>query len=203
MNVWCNIEMCFDSCFLDNFQLVTPFNPQCFCCCVVENCVCVCNAVSITRVCWYICLKALLYMSVLDLLHWFNPAEFSNSWHELYFIHNLKVYSKSTHIPNFICLQKLLSTKCYDSRSSFSSILHHANHMKKQGRLLLATIVTDYMWKLYMKYLYNIGCFLLLGRKALAKCSAWCSSSIASYATCRKGLTVDDRNRLNNSLYKV
>jgi len=41
----------------------------CFCCCVVQNCVYVCNVTSIIRVCCYICLKVLLYMSVLVLLH--------------------------------------------------------------------------------------------------------------------------------------
>jgi hypothetical protein len=41
----------------------------CFCCCVVQNCVYVCNVISLIRVCCYICLKALLYMSVLVLSH--------------------------------------------------------------------------------------------------------------------------------------
>lgn len=43
-----------------------------------------------------------------------------------------------------------VSTIHYDSRISFSLILHH---MKEQGRLLMATVVTDNMWKLSVKYL--------------------------------------------------
>lgn len=49
--------------------LIHSGNTFCFCCCVVQNCVYVCNVTSIIRVCCYIYLKALLYMSVLVLLH--------------------------------------------------------------------------------------------------------------------------------------
>jgi len=58
----------------------------------------------------------------------------------LRYIQNPPTYQISYAYTNSV------STEYYDSRISFSLILHHTNHMKKQGRLLLAAVVADYMW---------------------------------------------------------
>jgi hypothetical protein len=61
------------------------------------------------------------------------------------------VQNSSTHQISY-AYPNSVNTKYYD-RISFSLILHHTNHIKKQGRLPLATVDTDYMWKLYVKCL--------------------------------------------------
>lgn len=131
-----------------SYHLIHSGHTFCFCCCVVQNCVYVCNVISLIRVCCYIRLKALLYMSVLVLSHWFNPDEFSNSWHELYFIHNLKVHPDLYYpLGMFTKWQRATAASCL----SFS--VHRTttgriswNFVLKEGRGLPKSIERAEFW---------------------------------------------------------
>jgi len=149
--------MCFDFCFLDNFQLVILFNPQwshilflLLCCSKLYIYVMLYQLLGYVVIFvwrpYYICLCWFCYIELTQFN--FLTADMNCISYTIWrCIQNQPTYQISYAYINSV------STEYYDSRISFSLILHRTTHMKKQGRLLLASVVTDYMWKLYVKYL--------------------------------------------------